>query len=78
MLAAILRRSLNDRLQFTGWKDFGGLLVRHQEPGTGFIQLGPGDDIPVLGHARKVCKILHARAKDMIAERNRKAQTPHT
>jgi hypothetical protein len=78
ILAAILRRALNDRLQFTGWKDFGGLLVRHQEPGTGFIQLGPGDDIPVLGHARKVCKILHARAKDMIAERNRKAQTPHT
>ena len=42
MLASILRRALNDRLQFPGWKDFGGLLVRHAQPGTGFIQLGIG------------------------------------
>jgi hypothetical protein len=32
MLAVILRRALNDRLQFPGWKDFGGLLVRHWQP----------------------------------------------
>ena len=76
MLAAILRRALNDRLQFPGWKDFGGLLVRHEQPGDGFIQLGPGGDIPMLGHARKVCQALDARAKDMIAERNRNAGTP--
>jgi len=78
MLAAILRRALNDRLQFSGWKDFGGLLVRHRQPGDGFIQLGPGGDIPMLGHARKVCERLHARAKDMIAERNCKAGTSRT
>jgi hypothetical protein len=70
MLASILRRALNGRLQFLGWKDFGGLLVRHQEPGTGFVQLGPGGDIPMLGPAKKVCQVLDARAKGMIAGRN--------
>jgi len=78
MLAAILRRALNGRLQFPGWKDFGGLLVRHWEAGEGFIQLGQGGDIPMLGHASKVCQALHARAKDMIAERNRNAGVPGT
>jgi len=78
MLAAILRRALNDRLQLPGWKDFGGLLVRHRQPGTGFIQLGPGGDIPMLGHARDVCKVLDASAKGMIAERNRNVRTPPT
>lgn len=69
MLASILRRALNDRLQYSGWKDFGGLLVRHHEPGTGFIQLGPGGDVPMLGHAKKVCQVLDARAKSMVAAR---------
>ena len=78
MLAAILRRALNDRLQFPGWKDFGGLLVRHWQAGDGFVQLGPGGDIPMLGHARKVCEALHTRAKDMLSERNRNAGAPHT
>ena len=73
MLAAILRRALNDRLQFPGWKDFGGLLIRHWQAGDGFIQLGAGGDIPMLGHAGKVCQVLHATAKDMVAERNRNA-----
>lgn len=72
MLAAILRRALNDRLQFSGWKDFGGLLVRHQQAGDGFIQLGRGGDIPMLGHAKKVCQALDAKAKGMVvADRNR-------
>jgi len=46
ILAAVLRRALNGRLQFEGWKDFGGLLVRHSQPGVGFIQLGPGVMFP--------------------------------
>ena len=78
MLAAILRRALNDRLQFPGWKDFGGLLVRHWQAGDGFVQLGSGSDIPMLGHARKVCQVLHPRAKNMLVERNRNAGTPRT
>jgi hypothetical protein len=71
MLATILRRALNNRLQFHGWKDFGGLLVRHRRVGHGFIQLGSGGDIRMLGHAGKVCQALHARAKNMLVERNR-------
>ena len=69
MLASTLRRALNNRLQFPGWEEFGGLLVRHQEPGTGFIQLGHGSDTPMRAHARKVCQILHATVKNMIAVR---------
>jgi hypothetical protein len=70
MLASILRRALNDRLQFPGWKDFGGLLVRHQNPGDGFIQLGEaGGDPRMMGHARKICEVLDARAMGMMAER---------
>lgn len=75
MLAAILRRALNDRLGFAGWKDFGGLLIRHKQPGYGFIQLGSGDDISMQGHTKRVCLALDARAKDMVANRNRSAQT---
>jgi hypothetical protein len=78
MLASILRRALNDRLRFPGWKDIGGLLVRHRNPGYGFVQLGLSDSQEMSGHARKVCQIFHKRAKDMIAERNLNAGTPRT
>src|SRR5260370_7932731 len=36
MLAAILRRALNDRLQYPGCKYFGGFLFRHLQPGIAF------------------------------------------
>ena len=52
------------------------MLVRQRQAGDELIQLGAGVDIPVLGHAGKVCQALHARAKDMVAERNRNAGTP--
>ena len=68
MLATILRRALNDQLQYPGWKDFGGLLVRHHNAGTGFIQLGAGEEILMTGHARRVCKTLDSRAKNMVAK----------
>jgi hypothetical protein len=68
MLAAILRRSLNNQLQYPGWKDFGGLLVRHHNSGTGFIQLGAGPEMAMPSHARRVCKILDSKAKSMVAE----------
>lgn len=67
MLATILRRALNDQLQYPGWKDFGGLLIRHHNSGTGFIQLGAGEEILMTGHARRVCEILDSKAKSMIA-----------
>jgi len=66
MLATILRRALNDRLQYSGWKDFGGLLVRHKNPGHGFIAVGSGPETVLRGHAKKVCQVLNARAKSML------------
>jgi len=74
MLAAILRRALNDRLQPPGWKDFGGLLIRHHNPGNGIVQLGilPEDDNRMPSDAEKVCLILDKKAKSMITERNRR------
>ena len=68
MLATILRRALNDQLQYPGWKDFGGLLVRHHNAGTGFIQIGAGEESLMPGHARRVCKILDSKAKSMVAK----------
>lgn len=74
MLAAILRRALNNRLQLPGWKDFGGLLIRHRNPGNGIVQLGllPGGDNRMPSHATTVCLVLDKKAKSMIAERNRR------
>ena len=45
MLASILRRSLNNRLQTPGWKDFGKLVIHDPKPGW-FVQLGPKLDEP--------------------------------
>jgi len=41
MLATILRRALNNRLQPPGWKDFGRLLISDRS--TPILQLGPPD-----------------------------------
>ncbi len=68
MLATILRRALNDRLQFRGWKNFGRLLAREGQPGSSFLQLGRADGAPrsLKGHAEKVCRALDATAKSML------------
>lgn len=71
MLAAILRRALNNRLQAAGWKDFGKLLIRQRDPSDGFIQLGPGDDIYMSAHVKKVWQTFDRKAKDMLVNRNR-------
>jgi len=66
MLAAILRRALNEHLQFNGWKDFGRLLIRKTR--SSFIQLGKHADDEsrfVTGHAEKVSSRLSSRAKCM-------------
>ena len=69
MLATVLRRALNDRLQLPGWKDFGRLLVRKGQPRLSFVQLGPGDaPIHLPKHAATVCRALDAQAKSMLAE----------
>jgi len=45
MLASILRRGLNNRLQKPGWKDFGKLVIHDPKPGW-FVRLGPKLDEP--------------------------------
>ena len=74
MLAAILRRALNNRLQRPGWKDFGRLLIRHRNPENRIFQLGllPEDDNRMPSHAAEVCLVLDKNAKSMIAERDRR------
>lgn len=68
MLATILRRALNDRLQYAGWKDFGRLLVRKGQPGSSFLQLGLAGGAPqtLEARAKMVCRALDARAKSML------------
>jgi hypothetical protein len=55
MLAAILRRALNDRLQVPGWKNFGRLLIADRR--TPFFQFGEPDGRSqrMHGHVEKVC-----------------------
>lgn len=67
ILANVLRRALNDRLQLSGWKDFGKLVVNAREPGW-IIQLGegppPGYSCP--DRAGEVWRELKAQAKPMM------------
>jgi hypothetical protein len=70
MLATILRRALNNHLQFRGWKHFGQLLVRKGQPGSPFLQLGSGPRRTIDGHAKKVCIALDARAKSMLLDQS--------
>jgi hypothetical protein len=70
MLAAILRRALNDHLRYAGWKDYGKLLVVKRRGESHFLQLGLAKGAPwtVQGHAKKVGLTLNARAKPMILD----------
>ena len=68
MLATILRRALNNRLQYAGWKDFGKLLVTKAKEESYFLQLGPAGGLrqAMEGHAKKVALALIAQAKPMV------------
>jgi hypothetical protein len=65
MLASILRRALNDRLQLSGWKDFGKLLVGKAKNKSSFLSFGNRPSI-LQGHAAKVGRALESKAKNMI------------
>ena len=78
MLAAILRRALNGQLQQEGWKDFGKLLIRQRDPSDGFVQLGPGSDVYMPLHTKKVLQVLDRKAKDMLVDRNRKRRSVYS
>jgi hypothetical protein len=70
MLATILRRALNNRLQYSGWKDFGKLLVTKAKEESYFLQLGPagGSRQAMKGHAKEVALALIAQAKPMVLD----------
>ena len=70
MLATILRRALNDRLQMPGWKDFGRLLVADRS--TPFLQLGPraGRGPAMNGQVEKVWPALTEGNKSMLLRAN--------
>jgi hypothetical protein len=72
MLATILRRALNGHLQFSGWKDFGKLLVRKGRAQSAYLQLGSSGSEPQYldGHAKKVAQALNAKAKSMLLDRD--------
>jgi hypothetical protein len=66
MLASILRRSLNNRLQKPGWKGFGKLVIHDPKPGW-FVQLGPKLDEPTFPpRVVDVWKSLNRFSKSMI------------
>jgi hypothetical protein len=70
MLATILRRALNDRLGYAGWKHYGKLIVEKRRGESRFLQLGLPKDAPrvVQGHAKKVGSALDALAKPMVLD----------
>jgi hypothetical protein len=70
MLAAILRRALNDNLQIAGWKDFGRLFGGKSNP---FIMLYRGDGSPqsLNGHAAKVYRTVMKQSKSILVTRKR-------
>lgn len=70
MLAAILRRALNNHLRHAGWKDFGKLLVDKRRGESHFLQLGLVKGVPwtVQGYAKKVGLALMNLAKPMVLD----------
>jgi hypothetical protein len=73
MLATILRRALNNRLQLPGWKDYGRLLIRDRS--TPILQLGPPDSrrgILSGQHIEKVWAALNSGNKSLLVAHTRK------
>ena len=69
MVASILRRGLNGKLQKSGWKNIGKLVVRQSRPGW-LSRLGPETDAPPF--PRTVVEIwdeLTASAKSMLLDK---------
>jgi hypothetical protein len=66
MLAAILRRALNNRLQYPGWARFGRLVITDNS--TPFLQLGPPDGRgqALSGQIEKVWRALKTGNKQML------------
>ena len=72
MLAAILRRALNDRLQRPGWESFGRLLIADRR--TPFFQFGEPDGRSqrMHGQVEKVWPALKTGNKEMLVQPKRR------
>jgi Protein of unknown function (DUF3800) len=68
MLATTVRRALNGKLQYQGWKNFGRLLIANYPNKSRYVQLGPGKNakIAMTGLAEEVARALDAKSKPMI------------
>jgi hypothetical protein len=73
MLATILRRAFNNRLQPPGWAHYGRLLIANNSS-TPFVQLGPpgGKGQEMIGQQiEKVWRALKTGNKEMLLRRNK-------
>ena len=67
MLATILRRALNGRLQEAGWRDVGKLLVNEHEP-SWFVQLGPTEPRKPGPEVHRVWRAVKRKSKSMLID----------
>lgn len=68
MLASIVRRAANNKLQPPGWKDLGKLFIRNTRPGW-FVQLGgAGAQQEIQGTALELYRVLEKGSKSMLDE----------
>jgi hypothetical protein len=67
MLASILSRALNDRLQRPGWNGYGNLTVEKIRGSSSFVQLGGAADLDLPPRAAAVWLALKARCQPMLA-----------
>jgi hypothetical protein len=73
MLATILRRAFNDRLQSPGWENFGRLLIADRSF-TPILQLGPQSGRSQMLSGRQIEKVWRALQngnKQMVMQKNR-------
>jgi hypothetical protein len=67
MLASILSRALNDRLQRPGWNGYGNLTVEKIRGSSSFVQLGGATDLDLPPKAAAVWLALKAQCQPMLA-----------
>jgi Protein of unknown function (DUF3800) len=65
ILASILRRALNDRLQRSGWEDFGKLVVGKPKDESHFVTFAVGPD-RMSGHSGNVGNVILEKAKSLL------------
>jgi hypothetical protein len=65
ILASVLRRALNDRLQRSGWENFGRLVVGKLRDESHFLSFGVGPE-RMSGHPGNVGNVILEKAKSLL------------